>query len=113
MSDYYTRTGDDGYTGLLGEGRVPKNHPVTEAIGAIDEATAAIGLARAHTKSEDTKSILLQAQRDLYHLMAEIAAEPENAAKFRNIDENKVDWLEERIISLGHLISDPSQKLES
>ena len=107
MSDYYTRTGDDGFTGLLGEGRVPKNHPITEAVGAIDEATAAIGLARAHASDEDTTTILLQVQRDLYHLMAEVVARPENAARFRKIDEQTIGWLEERIDAVGHRVEMP------
>jgi cob(I)alamin adenosyltransferase len=44
----YTRTGDDGTTGLFGGGRVPKNHPRIEACGAIDELNAALGLAAAN-----------------------------------------------------------------
>ena len=45
---FYTTKGDDGTTGLLGEGRVPKYHIRMEAVGALDEASAALGLARAH-----------------------------------------------------------------
>ena len=41
MKNFFTRTGDDGNTGLLGEGRVPKNHPIPETVGTIDEAGAA------------------------------------------------------------------------
>jgi len=43
----YTRTGDDGTTGLLGPGRVPKCSPRVEAYGAVDELNAALGAARA------------------------------------------------------------------
>ncbi len=43
MSPFYTRTGDEGTTGLLGEGRVPKFDLRIEALGALDEATAALG----------------------------------------------------------------------
>jgi cob(I)alamin adenosyltransferase len=43
----YTRTGDDGSTGLFGGGRVPKDHPRVEAYGTVDELNAAIGLAAA------------------------------------------------------------------
>ena len=42
----YTRSGDDGFTGLLGEGRVAKYMPQPEAYGTVDEASAAIGIAR-------------------------------------------------------------------
>lgn len=94
MTSFYTRTGDDGYTGLLGEGRVPKYHPRMEAVGAIDEATAALGLARAMGKSLNTSHTLLVVQRDLYGLMAEVAATPENAARFRTITPERVAWLE-------------------
>ena len=96
MTSFYTRTGDDGYTGLLGEGRIPKYHPVTEAVGAIDEASAALGLARASSRMEATAELLVSAQRDLYHLMAEVSATPENAVRFRKIDAERVLWLEEQ-----------------
>ena len=94
MTRFYTRTGDDGYTGLLGEGRVPKYDPRPEAVGAVDEATAALGIARAASQDPHSEPLLLTVQRDLYHLMAEIAATPENAARFRIIDAARVSWLE-------------------
>ena len=55
MAKFYTRTGDDGFTNLLGEGRVPKYHPRPETVGVIDEATAALGLGRANCISEQTQ----------------------------------------------------------
>jgi cob(I)alamin adenosyltransferase len=109
MSNYYTRRGDDGTTGLLGEGRVPKSHPIPEAVGTIDEASAAIGIARAHSDDPAIIQILLQIQRDLYQLMAEIAATPENAARFRKIDDHRVDWLEQQIEAIGARIEMPRE----
>ena len=109
MSNYYTRTGDDGTTGLLGEGRVPKHHPIPEAVGVSDEANAALGLARAHSSDPETTSLILQVQRDLYHIMAEIAATPENAARFRKIDDARVIWLEDKIESIGANIKMPGE----
>jgi len=100
MSPFYTRTGDEGNTGLLGEGRVPKFDERIETLGAIDEATAAIGLARASAQAPKTAPLLLEVQRDLYKLMAEVSATPENAAKFRAIDESRIQWLEEQTDSL-------------
>lgn len=109
MTDFFTRTGDDGYTGLLGEGRVEKYHPRPEAVGTIDEATAAIGLARAHSNSTSTQEMLLAVQRDLYHLMAEVSATPENAARFRKIDKQRIDWLENQINQVGNATEMPRE----
>ncbi len=109
MKSFYTRTGDDGYTGLLGEGRVPKYHPVTEAVGAIDEATAALGLARASSQLEEDAEALLTVQRDLYHLMAEVAATPENAPRFRKIDAARVAWLEQQIDCFSARVEMPKE----
>jgi cob(I)alamin adenosyltransferase len=73
-----TRTGDDGYTGLLGDARVPKWDPRIEVLGAIDEATSALGLARAQATEPDVRAAILDLQRDLYLLMGELATPPEN-----------------------------------
>jgi cob(I)alamin adenosyltransferase len=109
MSDYYTRTGDDGFTGLLGEGRLPKYHLRMEAVGTVDEATAALGIARSVCREEKTRSILLATQRDLYHLMAELSATPENATRFRVIDEEKVRWLETQSDAVGAQVKMPKE----
>jgi len=101
MSPIYTRAGDQGSTGLLGEGRVPKYDLRIEALGALDEATAALGLARASTCAPQSEALILQAQRDLYSLMAEVGATPENAATFRSIDAARVEWLETQTDALG------------
>jgi cob(I)alamin adenosyltransferase len=104
MTHFYTGKGDDGYTGILGEGRVPKYHPRPEAVGSVDEATAALGMARAICKSPGTADLILTVQRDLYGLMAEVSAEPKNAARFRTIDSKKVTWLEEQIELLSNTL---------
>ncbi|HEX7975431.1 MAG TPA: cob(I)yrinic acid a,c-diamide adenosyltransferase [Anaerolineales bacterium] len=109
MSRFYTRTGDDGYTGQLGEGRVPKYHPRTETVGAVDEATAALGLARVACRAEPSEALLVAVQRDLYHLMAEIAATPENAARFRAIGPERVAWLESQTDALSAGIELPKE----
>jgi len=90
----YTQAGDEGSTGLLGEGRVPKFDLRVEALGALDEATAALGLARASANSPEIAPLIVEVQRDLYKLMAEVGATPENASKFRLIDQERVRWLE-------------------
>ena len=109
MTKFYTQTGDDGYTGLLGEGRVQKYDPRIETVGAIDEANAALGLARAFCQTPQVLSILIVVQRDLYHLMAEIAASPENAARFRSITSERVGWLEAQIDEINQVVSVPDE----
>ena len=82
MSKLYTGKGDDGTTGLLFGGRVPKDDPRPDAFGAVDEAQAAIGLARAATeRGSEIDSWLVQVERDLYVLMAELATATENRSK--------------------------------
>src|SRR5207244_5436999 len=78
----YTRRGDDGTTGLLYGGRVPKDSPAIEANGAVDEAQAALGLARAEVERDsEMDEILVGLERDLYVLMAELATAPANRSK--------------------------------
>ena len=107
MKSFYTRKGDDGYTGLLKEGRVPKNHPIPEAVGALDEASAALGLARVACRGKTSARIILTIQRDLYSIMAEIAASPEHAAQFRQINASRVGWLEEQVELLSAQVTLP------
>jgi cob(I)alamin adenosyltransferase len=79
---FYTRKGDDGTTGLLFGGRVRKDAPEPVAYGAVDEAQAAFGLARAEAEpGGELDSILLAVERDLYVLMAELATLPANRSK--------------------------------
>lgn len=80
----YTRKGDDGTTGLFGGGRVPKDGPAPEAYGAVDEAQAALGVARAFTVTgSELEAIIVELQRDLWVLMAELATAPENRHKLK------------------------------
>ena len=109
MSDFYTRTGDDGTSGLLGSGRVPKDHPRLEAIGTIDEANAAFGVARAICSEPHIQEIILTIQRDLYNMMAEVAATPENAPLFHAIDSGRTSWLEDEIDHIGSQIEMPKE----
>lgn len=95
MSSFYTQKGDDGLSGLLGNGRYPKNDFIYEVIGSLDEASAIIGLARAQSLVEQTKENLLRVQRELYGIMTEVSATPENVEKFRTIGKSNVQWLEE------------------
>jgi cob(I)alamin adenosyltransferase len=93
-SKFYTRMGDDGTTGLLGAGRVSKADVRIEALGSVDEASAALGMARALCQTAEAAECLVRIQRDLYNLMGEVAATPENVARFRAIGAEQVEWLE-------------------
>ena len=72
----YTRRGDDGSTDLFGGGRVSKDDPRPEAYGHVDEAQAAIGLARA-AATDDLAELLVGLEADLWVVMAELATNPE------------------------------------
>jgi cob(I)alamin adenosyltransferase len=76
----YTRKGDDGTTGLLYGGRVPKDSPQPTAYGTVDELQAVIGVARADA-DEELGEILLHLERDLWVLMGELATDASNRDK--------------------------------
>jgi cob(I)alamin adenosyltransferase len=75
----YTRKGDDGTTGLLYGGRVRKDSPATTACGDVDEAQAALGVARAGAgRGSEVDALLVGLERDLWVLMAELASAPDH-----------------------------------
>jgi len=74
MARLYTRTGDDGTTGVLGPGRVGKDDPRIEAVGAVDELNAALGVLLAVLKDRGMRKTLLGVQDDLFTLGADLAA---------------------------------------
>jgi cob(I)alamin adenosyltransferase len=78
----YTRKGDDGTTGLFHGGRVRKDSAAPAAYGDVDEAQAALGLARAEAPpGGELDDLLVHLERDLYVLMAELATATENRSK--------------------------------
>ena len=80
----YTKAGDDGTTGLLGQGRVLKDDPRIEAYGTVDELNAVLGLARTSTHlPADLDALLNQIQNDLFTVGAALA-DPNPAGKFHN-----------------------------
>jgi cob(I)alamin adenosyltransferase len=101
----YTRTGDGGTTGILYGKRVRKDHPTIEANGAVDEAQAVIGVARAELeRGSELDAVLVGIERDLWVLMAEIATAPEDRRKLEArttlVTEEMVSALEARIDDL-------------
>ena len=81
MPRIYTKTGDDGTTGLLYGSRVPKSDLVTEAYGSTDEAVGVLGLARSLTEDETMAADLLTLQRELFVVGADLAANPRKRKK--------------------------------
>lgn len=104
MPRIYTGTGDDGTTGLLYGGRVSKAHPATEAYGTTDEAVAAIGLARALIDDPALGGDLLELQRELFVVGADLATNPRERAKLEPgvslVTEAMTERLEGRIDDL-------------
>lgn len=101
--------GDDGYTHLLGAGRVAKDHERIEALGALDEANAALGIARSFCTAPGAAELLVHIQRDLYVLMSEVASTPQTAAAFRTIGAGHVEWLEQQIGRIQPLAEAPGE----
>jgi cob(I)alamin adenosyltransferase len=81
MPRIYTKTGDDGTTGLLYGGRVSKADLVPEACGTIDEAVAVLGLARAYAGDDGPGDELLELQRELFVVGADLATNPDERSK--------------------------------
>ena len=111
MSRTYTRTGDDGTTGLVGGGRAPKDSPLIETVGDIDELTAHIGVARSLSLSDDIDSILHAVQERLL-IIGTTVADPDNTnarrPKICDTDilklENDIDRLQSRLPPLDRFI---------
>jgi cob(I)alamin adenosyltransferase len=90
--------GDDGYSDLLGGRRFPKNHPIFEALGSIDEAQSAIGMVRSSIPPSDPfDKILEKVQKDLALAMVDIA--DQNRIRLRLTD-NAVREIEREISTL-------------
>ena len=91
----YTRTGDDGTTGLLGAGRVSKSDPRVEAFGGVDELNAAIGAARSLDRQRWLEPDLGTIQARLFQLGAELAAsDPAAIEKLERVSDDDVSALE-------------------
>jgi cob(I)alamin adenosyltransferase len=100
LNKIYTRTGDDGTTGLVDGSRVSKADPRMAAIGDVDEANSAIGVARAALGAGSFSEMLARIQNDLFDLGADLATPIEIAGALRIVPA-QVEWLEERIDQLN------------
>lgn len=106
----YTKTGDEGDTGLFGGGRTPKDDPRVEAYGAVDELNASLGMARAVELMPRIDEVLVPVQRDLFAIGALLATPDldkmaEQLAKAR-IDDSRIAELE-RAIDTGEAELEP------
>ncbi len=110
---FFTRRGDDGYTDLLGGPRMAKDDLRIAMLGEIDEANAAIGLGRAYAQGEDSKETLLQVQKELYLLMADIATVTGKAIENPRFGQPQMDSLEEHIAQFDGRVTIPKQFVAS
>jgi cob(I)alamin adenosyltransferase len=101
-------SGDDGSTGMLGGGRLRKDHPRIEAAGAIDEASSAIGLARSLTPHARVRAISEELQRGLYALGAEVGTTPRARKPFATTTAADVQRLDATITELEGRVVMPS-----
>lgn len=92
LTKIYTKTGDDGTTGLADGSRIEKNSLRTSAIGDVDELNSLLGLLAAHDIEPEIKSVLLDIQHVLFDLGGEIAI-PDSEM----LDESRVQYLEKII----------------
>jgi cob(I)alamin adenosyltransferase len=98
---FYTGRGDRGDTARLGaKERIAKSSALIETVGAIDEATSAIGVARAQAQTDRLKGDLPTVQRHIYRLMSHLSATPENREAYPGLSDEEVAWLEALIADL-------------
>jgi cob(I)alamin adenosyltransferase len=100
-----TKTGDQGETSLMYGRRVPKNDPRVEAYGAVDELTAALGLARASCEDKLVSEQIFAVQKDLINVMGELSTLPEDRERyakdgFQVVDSKMVDRIGAVIVDL-------------
>ena len=100
LNKIYTKTGDGGETGLADGSRIAKEHPLSQAIGDVDEANSAIGVALLHIEDADARSVLGAIQNELFDLGADLATPADdftpNEMTLRVVQE-QIDRLEREI----------------
>jgi cob(I)alamin adenosyltransferase len=100
-----TKTGDQGETSLMYGRRVPKNDPRVEAYGAVDELSAALGLARASCNDKFVTEQIFAVQKDLIDVMGELSTLPEDRQRyvkdgFHIVDAKTIDRVGAVIVDL-------------
>ena len=100
LTKIYTRTGDDGNTGLVGGSRAPKDSPVIETGGDIDELSALIGIARSLSLPDAADVILQSVQERLLEIGVTVATPDGVTARFPKISDEDILKLEKEIDAL-------------
>jgi cob(I)alamin adenosyltransferase len=91
----YTRTGDDGSTGLLGSGRVPKSATRVDAYGSVDELNAVLGTVVTLDSERWLEAELAAIQSQLFHVGAELATtSPEQLTRLERVGEREIADME-------------------
>lgn len=93
----YTKTGDDGHTGLFGGKRVPKYADRIEAYGTVDELNSYLGLLNDHIEDETIHQFLLEQQHHLFNLGSVLACDPESNFQMNGIEKSDVFHIEQQI----------------
>ena len=88
-----SKTGDDGYTDLVGGKRLKKNHPIVECLGTLDELNAFLGDAKAALNDKAAAEIITGIQKDLFTLMGILAGMPvpEGDLTENGLGENRIN----------------------
>ena len=105
----YTKTGDDGNTGLFGGGRVEKDDPRVDAYGEIDELNAALGMVRAVELMPRVDEVIVPIQRDLFSIGA-LLATPDHDKMREQLSKARID--DERIAELERAIDACDRELD-
>lgn len=100
LSKLYTRTGDDGTSGLSDGARVPKNHARMQAMGSVDELNSVIGLMVCKLEQTDLEELYVAIQHDLFNIGGEISMPGHSF-----ISQEKVEALEAKIDQMNETIS--------
>ena len=106
LSKIYTRTGDDGTTGLGSGERAPKDDPRVEAYGTVDELNSALGVLRSHDLSPDTDNLLAGIQQQLFDLGGELSMPGTEVINSDNVTalEQALDSLNESLRPLKEFV---------
>jgi cob(I)alamin adenosyltransferase len=94
---YYTRKGDEGFSGLIGEGRFAKSDLIFDAIGEVDELNSAIGVALHYTHDDMVRSQLKEIQNELFIVGASVASLQNSKVAKSKLSDGAVTRLEEAI----------------